>query len=103
MNEETKIGEVIEATPTMAETKAFAQKCFGGYKPSEDELKKHSENLKVLVAERHGIKTEEVEDYLKKQRRLRQMRPYRGKIGRNQSCSCGSGLKFKKCHGRFSR
>lgn len=24
-----------------------------------------------------------------------------GKIGRNQPCHCGSGLKFKKCHGRL--
>ena len=22
------------------------------------------------------------------------------KIGRNQTCPCGSGIKFKKCHGR---
>ena len=23
-----------------------------------------------------------------------------GKIGRNELCPCGSGLKYKKCHGR---
>jgi hypothetical protein len=23
-----------------------------------------------------------------------------GKVGRNEPCPCGSGLKFKKCHGR---
>ncbi|MCA0136611.1 SEC-C metal-binding domain-containing protein [Pseudosulfitobacter pseudonitzschiae] len=23
-----------------------------------------------------------------------------GKIGRNERCPCGSGKKFKKCHGR---
>ena len=23
-----------------------------------------------------------------------------GKVGRNEPCPCGSGLKYKKCHGR---
>src|SRR6266571_3365896 len=25
------------------------------------------------------------------------------KIGRNQPCPCGNGLKFKRCHGRLDR
>ncbi|CAN0457777.1 unnamed protein product, partial [Ectocarpus fasciculatus] len=25
------------------------------------------------------------------------------KIGRNQPCPCGSGIKFKKCHGRLGK
>ena len=25
-----------------------------------------------------------------------------GKVGRNEPCPCGSGKKFKHCHGRFS-
>jgi uncharacterized protein YecA (UPF0149 family) len=25
--------------------------------------------------------------------------PSRGKIGRNEPCPCGSGKKYKKCHG----
>jgi preprotein translocase subunit SecA len=25
-----------------------------------------------------------------------------GKVGRNEACPCGSGKKFKHCHGRFS-
>jgi preprotein translocase subunit SecA len=24
-----------------------------------------------------------------------------GKVGRNDSCPCGSGKKYKHCHGRF--
>ena len=24
-----------------------------------------------------------------------------GKVGRNEACPCGSGKKFKHCHGRF--
>jgi preprotein translocase subunit SecA len=24
-----------------------------------------------------------------------------GKVGRNESCPCGSGKKYKHCHGRF--
>lgn len=103
INEEFKQDEAVGAVPTVDETKAFARKCFSGYKPSRDEFEKHLENLKVMVAKQHGIKTEKVEDYLKKQRESRQMRSHHGKIGRNQSCPCGSGLKFKKCHGRFDK
>ena len=25
-----------------------------------------------------------------------------GKVGRNEACPCGSGKKFKHCHGRFA-
>jgi preprotein translocase subunit SecA len=25
-----------------------------------------------------------------------------GKVGRNETCPCGSGKKFKHCHGRFA-
>jgi preprotein translocase subunit SecA len=25
----------------------------------------------------------------------------RHKVGRNEPCPCGSGLKYKRCHGRF--
>jgi preprotein translocase subunit SecA len=25
-----------------------------------------------------------------------------GKVGRNESCPCGSGKKFKHCHGRYA-
>jgi len=25
-----------------------------------------------------------------------------GKVGRNENCPCGSGKKFKHCHGRFA-
>ncbi len=25
-----------------------------------------------------------------------------GKVGRNESCPCGSGKKYKHCHGRFA-
>src|SRR5262249_1548239 len=25
-----------------------------------------------------------------------------GKVGRNQACPCGSGKKYKHCHGRFA-
>jgi preprotein translocase subunit SecA len=24
-----------------------------------------------------------------------------GKVGRNEACPCGSGKKYKHCHGRF--
>ncbi|MYC36478.1 MAG: hypothetical protein F4X66_06145 [Chloroflexi bacterium] len=29
----------------------------------------------------------------------RTMRAERGKIGRNEKCPCGSGKKYKRCHG----
>ncbi|OYY23763.1 MAG: hypothetical protein B7Y12_19750, partial [Rhizobiales bacterium 24-66-13] len=25
-----------------------------------------------------------------------------GKVGRNENCPCGSGKKYKHCHGRFA-
>ncbi|MCB1427593.1 MAG: SEC-C domain-containing protein, partial [Nitratireductor sp.] len=25
-----------------------------------------------------------------------------GKVGRNEACPCGSGLKYKHCHGKFA-
>jgi preprotein translocase subunit SecA len=25
-----------------------------------------------------------------------------GKVGRNEACPCGSGKKFKHCHGRYA-
>nr|WP_079539835.1 SEC-C metal-binding domain-containing protein [Bradyrhizobium lablabi] len=25
-----------------------------------------------------------------------------GKVGRNEDCSCGSGKKFKHCHGKYA-
>ncbi len=31
-------------------------------------------------------------------RHIRESRP--GKIGRNEKCPCGSGKKYKKCHGQ---
>jgi preprotein translocase subunit SecA len=33
----------------------------------------------------------------------RQVKRRHRKIGRNEPCPCGSGLKYKRCHGRLSR
>ena len=95
--------EELKTEPTMDETKTFARKCFGGYKPSEYEFKRHTENLKVFVAEQHNIEPSEAEGFLEKQGQARYMQKKFGKIGRNQPCPCGSGIKFKKCHGKFVR
>ncbi len=35
-------------------------------------------------------------------RQVAQSVPAGRKIGRNESCPCGSGLKYKRCHGRWS-
>jgi len=32
----------------------------------------------------------------------REMAAQRKKVGRNQLCPCGSGMKFKRCHGRIT-
>ena len=50
--------------------------------PSEREadLKRRGENLCSAIVERHKIA--------------------HGKIGRNEQCPCGSGRKYKRCHGR---
>ncbi|MGX7951663.1 YecA family protein [Tsuneonella sp. HG249] len=51
-----------------------------------------------------GLPNEEAARHLEAGRRLGQRRvelaKARGKIGVNQQCPCGSGKKFKRCHGR---
>jgi len=66
--------------------------------PTEDadtRIDRYRSALPELVAEIHG--------YWLKWRRMQMpssQTPVAQKIGRNESCSCGSGLKFKKCCGR---
>ena len=86
--------------PTMNETKAFAQKCFKGYKPTPAELKKHSANLRSIVADKHGINPKKVDEYLKNKYVARQRR---NGVKRKELCPCGSGIQYRKCCGRFSR
>ncbi len=37
------------------------------------------------------------------QRNPQPIRPHGGKIGRNEACPCGSGKKYKHCHGVFEQ
>lgn len=48
-----------------------------------------------------GIEPDESEDVSDIDLALNPLEPYRAtpKIGRNDQCFCGSGKKFKKCHG----
>jgi len=42
------------------------------------------------------------ERIMQQQRRAGKSTPHtaRGKVGRNEKCPCGSGKKYKHCHGR---
>jgi uncharacterized protein YecA (UPF0149 family) len=98
MNNEPKQTE--PTGPTIKETGIFLDRVKLGYKPTEAELEAHSENLKKFVAQKQGINVNQVEKYLIKKRRLREML---NKPKRNKDCPCGSGLQYRKCCGRLSR
>lgn len=84
---------------TMKETEQFAAKCItGGYKPTSEELQKHSANLRSLVARTENISEKEVDRYLRNKSRVRLSGQRRTKVGRNDPCPCGSGMKYKHCH-----
>ena len=95
----------VPAGPTMEETMEFSLKCFQGYKPTDEELKPHTDNLKELVAQKHNIPKEDVEDYLTDKARRRKVRERLGIGGpdRKDMCPCGSKLKFRKCCGSLKR
>lgn len=42
--------------------------------------------------------TKKQADQLRRASRATAKQRRRGKVGRNEPCPCGSGLKFKKCH-----
>ena len=58
----------------------------------EDEVELKEEEDQDLVMTHGEIATEE-----KKQKPIKRNVP---KVGRNDPCPCGSGKKFKKCHGK---
>ena len=61
---------------------------------------KHADMPMRIMAEliRRGKLAEEVMDVMRKDEKGNERVPL--KPGRNDLCSCGSGLKFKKCHGK---
>jgi uncharacterized protein YecA (UPF0149 family) len=93
------MNEAITKVITMQETEEFSAKCInGGYKPTQQELKDHSENLRKLVAKSHNISESQVEGYLRTKNQMRNNPKGPAKIGRNEPCPCGSGKKYKHCH-----
>jgi len=99
VNNEPKQSE--STAPTIKETGIFLERVKLGYKPTDAELKFHSENLKKFVARKQGINVNQVDGYLRNRNKAR--RVLRKQPKRNQDCPCGSGRQYRKCCGRFSR
>jgi len=51
------------------------------------------------VAEDWDVEDEAVDPFISPKLLERFFDPFAGKIGRNDPCPCGSGNKYKKCHG----
>ncbi|WP_230383814.1 YecA family protein [Pedobacter endophyticus] len=59
-------------------------------------LEKLEENAFVYITPEYG----QIMDAMQQQANIHEVkRDFPSKIGRNEPCPCGSGLKFKKCHG----
>lgn len=56
-------------------------------------------HLKVLFSTDIEAKTSEILNIAENLRRKRGLKIESNKIGRNELCPCGSGKKYKKCHG----
>jgi hypothetical protein len=88
--------------PTIQETRIFLLNVKTGYKPTKQEEKSHSKNMKTLVAQKYGIDEKNVDKFLKQKRMLRESFGI-GKTKRNAPCPCGSGVQHRKCCGLLSR
>ncbi|HBG77491.1 MAG TPA: hypothetical protein DDW84_01395 [Phycisphaerales bacterium] len=88
--------------PTLADTREFLAKVRGGHKPTDDEMADHCDNLKMIVAEKNGIATDDVDSFLRKAKTMRERMGIGGNK-RKELCRCGSGRQHRKCCGKYSR
>jgi hypothetical protein len=88
-------GEVDAAEREMARLEPYA----GGF---TEQQRLEIEGQKALIAEqrvRPAVSRQEIAAF-QRLRAMAQSRPQStGKVGRNEPCPCGSGKKYKKCHG----
>jgi uncharacterized protein YchJ len=98
MNNESK--QIEPTIPTIEDTRKFLRKVAAGHEPEDAELVMHNANMKKVVAKQQGINENQVDAYLLKKRRIRQMLH---KPKRKEPCPCGSGVQHRKCCGILSR
>ena len=66
-----------------------------------EDAAKHAQAMQAAKA-RHGYDEEEAEAERRRQASIPPAKPAAPKLGPNDPCPCGSGKKFKKCHGSFA-
>jgi hypothetical protein len=62
-------------------------------------LLKGQPELPSMYEQRYGFLRQELSPILQNQRRLRSQSKTQQSVGRNDPCPCGSGKKYKRCHG----
>ena len=67
--------------------------------PSAEEVKKRQATLRKLQADQAAAQRAQQQQAAQRQAELAAMSQEMQSVGRNDPCPCGSGKKFKKCHG----
>ena len=70
--------------------------------PSQDEIKKRQSAVRKLQADQAAAQRAAQQEMAQKQAEVAAMTKQMQSVGRNDPCPCGSGKKFKKCHGKAS-
>lgn len=94
---------VENKAPSMFETSLFLRKYLRNKTVDPEEYKRHAENVKIIIAKQNHIPVSEVDNFVKMSKEANQIKEQFGKVGRNEKCPCGSNMKYKHCHGRYSR
>ena len=89
-----------QAQRSLAEREAALTKREDELTKSEDRIQRWSEHLRDRERE---VEARELRLELAKKMAGELMRTKQGKTGRNERCPCGSGLKYKQCHGLSRR
>lgn len=88
-------GEVDAAEREMARLDPYA----GGF---TEQQRMEIDGQKVLIAEQRvqpAVSRQQIAAFQRLQAVARSQTSSTGKVGRNEPCPCGSGKKYKKCHG----
>ena len=97
---EAKAGETHRALGDLPAAEAYFRRSLAEAKTSSDRLQALIRVASCLLEQGREAEAQEV---LKGARALEEEslpKPAPPQVGRNEPCSCGSGKKYKKCHGR---
>jgi len=97
---EAKAGETHRALGDLPAAEAYFRRSLAEAKTSSDRLQALIRVASCLLEQGREAEAQEV---LKSARALEEEslpKPAPPQVGRNEPCSCGSGKKYKKCHGR---